>query len=86
MGFNYENIEIKSQAGGKVVRKVSIKNGKGYKSITKFKKGKRVSTIKKNIHKHHINLIQSRKFIPGLFDDCKSCKDKTNKTLKNRKK
>ena len=27
MGFNYENTEIKTQMGGKIVRKVSIKNG-----------------------------------------------------------
>jgi len=43
--FNYDNTEIKKQIGSKVVRKVTIKNGKGYKSITKYRKGKKVRTI-----------------------------------------
>ena len=78
MGFDYENLEIKKQSGGKIVRKVSIKNGKGYKSVTKYRKGKKISTIKKHIHNDHIMLIQSGKFINGLFSDCKSCKTKKN--------
>ncbi len=83
MNFNYENTEIQTQTGGKVVRKVSIKKGKGYKSVTKYRNGKKVSTVKKPIHVDHINLIKQRKFIPGLFLDCK-CREKT-KTRKNRK-
>lgn len=83
--FNYENTEVKQQMGGsKVVRKVSIKKGKGYKSVTKYHKGKKVGTMKKPIHKSHIQLIQLGTFIPGLFADCK-CNRKTRKTRKNRK-
>jgi len=37
---DYENTEVVLQKGGRVVRKVSIKKGKGYKSITKYRKGK----------------------------------------------
>jgi len=81
MGFNYENTEVKTQMGGKIVRKVSIKNGKGYKSVTKYRKGKKVHSIKKHIHNDHIDLIKFGKFIPGLFNDCKS--RKTKKNLKN---
>lgn len=81
MGFNYENTEVKTQTGGKIVRKVSIKNGKGYKSVTKYRKGKKISSIKKHIHNDHIDLIKVGKFIPGLFNDCK-CR-KTKKNLKN---
>lgn len=73
---DYENTEVVLQKGGKVVRKVSIKKGKGYKSITKYRKGKKIFTIKKPIHKQHIKLIKSGKFIPGLFNDCKGCKTK----------
>jgi len=80
--FNYENTEIKLQNGGKIVRKVFIKKGKGYKSVTKFRKGKRVSSVKKPIHKSHIQIIKNGKFIPGLFLDCK-CREK--KTRKNKK-
>jgi len=77
--FNYENTEVKhTQNGGKIVRKVSIKKGMGYKSVTKYNKGKKISTAKKTIHKKHIGFIQLGKFIPGLFSDCK-CNKKTRK-------
>jgi hypothetical protein len=72
--FNYENRETKIQKGGKLVRKVSIKNGKGYKSITKYHRGKKIYTAKKPIHKKHIYLIKKGKFIPGLFSDIKTKK------------
>lgn len=75
-GFNYENKETVIQKGGKVVRSVSIKKGRGYKSITKYHKGKKLYTVKKPIHKNHIELIKKGKFIPGLFQDCKNCKTK----------
>jgi len=81
--FNYENTEVKTQMGGKkMVRKVSIKNGKGYKSVTNYHKGRKISTSKKPIHKSHINLIHMRKFIPGLFADCNCKKGKTRKHRK----
>ena len=77
---NYKNVEVKhTQNGGKIVRKVSIKNGKGYKSVTKYHKGKKNGTTKKPIHKDHINLIKMGKFIPGLFSDC------SKKTRRNKK-
>jgi len=76
--FNYENKEIVVQEGGKVVRNVTIKKGKGYKSITKYHKGKKIYSVKKPIHKSHIELIKKGKFIRGLFQDCKNkiCKTK----------
>ena len=80
--FNYKNVEIKTQSGGKkLVRKVSIKNGKGYKSVTKYHKGKKQSTIKKIIDNAHIEMISFGKFIPGLFTDC-ACNKKTRKNRK----
>lgn len=78
--FHYINTEVKTMTGGKIVRKVSIKNGRGYKSVTKYHKGKKGFTNKKPIHKDHIILIKIGKFIPGLFSDC-GCKKK-NKTRK----
>ena len=77
--FNYNNMEVKQQNGGKVVRKVSIKNGKGYKSITKYYKGKKVSSVKKPICKSHILSIKMCKFVPGLFADCKCNKTRRRK-------
>ena len=80
--FNYENKEVKTMTGGgKLVRTVSIKNGKGYKSITKYHKGKKIYTNKKPIHEDHIDLIKIGKFIPGLFSEC-SGREK-NKTRRN---
>lgn len=78
--FNYKNKEIKQVGGVKIVRNVSIKKGKGHKSITKYRKGKKISSIKKPIHKNHLKMIMSGKFITGLFNDCKNC----NKTRKNK--
>lgn len=79
--FNYESNESKQMGGAKIVRKVSIRNGKGYKSLTKYRNGKKIGTSKKSINKAHVQLIKSGKFIPGLFAECK-CKEKT---CKNRK-
>lgn len=68
----YNCIETKCMPNGeKVVRKVSLKNGKGYKSVTKYKKGKRMFTAKKPICTSHMESIHQGKFIPGLFNDCK---------------
>lgn len=78
--MNYNNTEVKNtQNGGKIIRKVSIKNGKGYKSVTKYHKGRKVGSVKKPIHKDHMNLITMGKFIPGLFSDCGCKKTRRNK-------
>ena len=76
--FNYENTETKQMGGMKIVRKVSIKKGKGYKSVTNYRRGKKISSVKKPIHTDHLKMIKGGKFIFGLFDDCKKC----NKTRK----
>lgn len=81
---HYENTEVKIQKGGKIVRNVTIKNGKGYKSVNMYKNGKKVKTIKKKIPNNHIYQILQGKFIPGLFSDC-NCKREKNKTRKNTK-
>ena len=79
--FNYQNTEVKMTGGARIVRKVSIKNGKGYKSVCRYKKGKCCGTVKKNLLPHHIDKIRGGKFISGLFNDCMPSK----KTRKNRK-
>ena len=81
--FNYHNIEVKHQLGGpKVVRKVSITNSKGYKSVTKYRNGRKIASSRKPINKTHIAFIKIGKFIPGLFADCKCNKNKTRKRSK----
>ncbi len=79
-GFNYDNKEVKvSQAGGKIVRKVSIKNGKGYKSISRYHRKKHTGTVRKALKTGEIQMIKMGKFIPGLFNNCKSCTKKRRK-------
>lgn len=78
--FNYENTELKMQKGGKkIVRKVTIKKGKGYKSITKYANGKKIYSVKRPLLSSDIQQIANGKFIPGLFSDCIGCKKKTRK-------
>ena len=86
--YKYQNIEqVNTQGGGKIVRKVSIKNGKGYKSISRYHKRKHAGTIKKNLKASEIQMIKLGKFIPGLFNDCKTCsKIMNNKTRKQKRK
>jgi hypothetical protein len=71
----YENTEvISSMTGGKTVRHVKIKGRNGYKSVTKYRGNKKISTKKKRISNKHINMIKKGIFIPGLFTDCKTKK------------
>jgi hypothetical protein len=74
--FNYNNTEVINQLGGKTVRKVSIKNGKGYKSISKYHKKKHTGTVRKPLKRTEIQMIKLGKFIPGLFKNCKTCSNK----------
>ena len=78
--FHYQNTETKIHVGGKTIRKVNIRNGRGYKSITKYHKGKKIAHIVKPISKKHVKHIKNCKFVPGLFNDCRE----KNKTLKKR--
>jgi hypothetical protein len=82
--FDYENTETTKVGGKKIVRKVTIKNGKGVKTVTKYHKGKHLGTAKKPIHQDHIAMISGGKFIKGLFSDCKCEMKVKNKTRKNR--
>lgn len=75
--FNYKNTEVKhTQYGGKTVRKVYIKKGRGYKSISKYHKKKHTGTVRKTLKIAEIQMIKLGKFIPGLFKNCKTCSNK----------
>jgi hypothetical protein len=80
MGFDYNNTQVVQSGGKRFVRKVSIKNGKGHKSVKYYKNGRMVSTVKKGLNPVEVGFIKIGKFIPGLFKDC-PC----NKTKKHRK-
>jgi hypothetical protein len=82
--FAYESIDITRKGNKKTIRKVYIKNGKGYKSVSKFIRGKHIGTSKKKIDDNHVPLIKGGSFISGFFEDCK-CSQTNNKTKKNKK-
>ena len=81
--FNYSNLDTKQKGGKKTIRNVSIKNGKGHKSISQYKKGKKMYSVKKPLTIVEIVTIQRGEFIPGLFSDCKGSDCTKNKTRKN---
>jgi len=71
MPYQYSNVEIKILPNGrKTVRKVYVKNGKGYKIVTKYRRGRKTSSVKKPIHVDHIDQIKKCQFVPGLFAEC----------------
>jgi hypothetical protein len=80
MGFDYNNTQVVQSGGKRFVRKVSIKNGKGHKSVKYYKNGRMVSNVKKGLNPVEVGFIKRGEFIPGLFKDC-PC----NKTKKHRK-
>ena len=76
--FKYSNVQNKMHGGSKMTPKVHIKNGKGYKSVTHIRHGKRVHHSRKALSTGEMGLIKIGKFIPGLFNDI-SKKTKTRK-------
>jgi hypothetical protein len=61
-----------------MTHKVHIKNGKGYKSVTHARHGKRLHHSRKALSTVEMGLIKIGKFIPGLFNDLNK-KSKTRK-------
>lgn len=53
------------------MRKVVIKGGKGYKSVSRKQHGRKNRTIKRLLKQDEIADIKRGKFIGGLFTDCK---------------
>lgn len=76
--FSYSNTETKRYGGKRVVRKVSINNGKGYKSISIKHRGKPNRTVRRRICSSDIHKIRKGVFVRGLFRDCRH----TRKTSK----
>jgi hypothetical protein len=73
--FRYDNAEIHHVGGGKrVVRTVKIRNGKGHKSVKVYSKKRCMGTAKRQLTEDEIHKIHNRKFITGLFNDCKILK------------
>jgi hypothetical protein len=71
MKFVYHSEQVHSE-GGKTRRNiVSIKNGKGYKSVETYGSKGKIKTRKRlPLTKKELACIRRNKFIPGLFKDC----------------
>jgi hypothetical protein len=80
--FDYSSDQMSQQGGKKIMHKVIIKQGKGFKMITHYKNGKKMYSKKKPLKPLEISHIQMGKFIPGLFKECKACSRKTRKHRK----
>jgi len=65
--FKYSNVQNNMTGGKKITHKVHIKNGKGYKSVTHVRHGKRVHHSRKALSTDEMSLIKIGRFIPGLF-------------------
>ena len=68
--FSYQSTQVAISGGRKQVRNVTIKNGKGHKSIERYCKGKCNSTMKRRLLLKEIKMIQRNEYIPGLFNNC----------------
>ncbi len=64
---------------------VSIKNGKGYKSVETYTaEGKLKKKAQKDLTVKELECIQRNKFIPGLFKDCVKPMRPNRKTRRRR--
>ena len=66
--FHYHNTEKHIYGGKHITRKVFIKNGKGYKSVTIHKRGGK-RTTKRKLYPIEMEHIKNRKFVRGLFSN-----------------
>jgi len=76
MTFSYVNSQTSIIGGKRTIRKVVIRNGKGYKSLCTYKNGKKCHNKKKHLGKVEIKMIKMGNFIPNLFSDIKTRKNK----------
>uniref|UniRef100_A0A6C0JJV6 Uncharacterized protein n=1 Tax=viral metagenome TaxID=1070528 RepID=A0A6C0JJV6_9ZZZZ len=82
--FHYKNHEHKNHGHAKTMRSVKIVGGKGHKSVSHYKKGKKVFTMKRPLTVVEIVTIRRGQFIPKLFSDMKHPNmKKGNKTRRN---
>ena len=72
--FHYSNKEHKNHGHRKTVRSVLIRGGRGHKTMSHYKKGKKMYTVKHPLTVVEIVTIRQGKFIPELFRDMKKHK------------
>ena len=59
--FSYKCIETKMKGGAKIIRKVTIKGKKGYKSVTTKKKNKKAKTVRKSLNPKQVEMVKKGK-------------------------
>lgn len=70
MTFIYKNTEKRIHRGQHVTQRVNIVGNKGFKSVSVRHKN-RFRTVRKSLKRREICDIKKRKFIKGLFADCR---------------
>jgi hypothetical protein len=71
MKFVYHSEQIHSEGGKTRRNSVTIKNGKGHKSVEIYGPDGKVKTKKRiPLTAKELSCIRRNKFIPGLFKDC----------------
>jgi hypothetical protein len=87
--FNFHSKQIHQHGGKKRVHHVTIKSGKGKKSIVYYDQNKMVAKASEKLKEGEVELIKVGKFIPGLFKNMrmktKKRKISHKKTKKSRK-
>jgi hypothetical protein len=81
--FNSVQTHIRMSPSGKeeVTEAVSIRNGKGTKTVS-TRKNKQLKVSKKKLSAKEIKNIKNRKFMPTLFKECHTDCNKTRSTRK----
>ena len=87
--FSYNSVQTHSSyVNGKlseVTESTSIRNGKGSKNVKK-RQGKKVMSKTLPLTSSEIKNIQTRKFMPALFQDCHNGLCATNKSIRKTRK
>ena len=77
--FHFTSTQRHHHGGKKIIRQVTIKNGKGYKKVSQYRGNKLLRTAKKTLNRVEMEMIRIGKFIPGLFRDCVVMRKKSTK-------
>jgi len=80
--FHFHSKQHCQHGGKKTVRQVSIKNGKGHKSIVYYDQNKMVARASEKLKQGEVQLIKIGKFIPGLFKSMKMKSHKNSRTTR----
>lgn len=67
---HFTSKEIRFSDSVKEVRHVTIRNGCGNKSVTKYRNGRKIFSRTRKLNRKEIDCIHRKQFVPGLFESC----------------